>query len=907
MRWARRLVKVVIIVEVAWLVVINGLLFLPLTQSVVNMIRPEKFHVTWERAWSWYPARVHVRGASANGNSRTQIWQVDVGSASGSIALLPLIIKRVWVSGVEGEDVHFRMRPRIKPDRDYSQIEAYFPEIEGREVTPAITTPRKKKRPWHIDVEGIRVSGEHSYWIYQVQGAATGQIEADLEYRSPGGPLELDAHDIALELAPHYVNGDQEMFQQGRIGGSMGFAPFMPRENKGLPMLNYLLTDLELEIDVNSLRFINLFLLNFKGMNVDGQGLVSGRLHFEKGYVMDGTDLSIDARDLQVDLLAHQIRGKGDVDLKMGPETGGKMELEFLYRDLRLLHKEEQSPLLTGEGLVLRVGGDGKTIPDLKNLNPTREISLEIDSLTAPDLSAYQRYLPKKWPFKLYGGSGVLQGGIRLTPTAYSIDLALKSDAADMGAAEYRFETNLDAAIKFDNPSLLEGGTRVDGSYLRLTGAHLLKDGQKDPGGWSASFELHDGVFDLIGRSARDGDDNLVDLFKVLSNREMRQLLASSDGSFDFTAEVSSLAWLAIFLGESYHARSGGNALIEGLAVLQQGYPAPGTDITISSREMLFNFLQYAARGEGLIALVVEEGGDNPDWRLKVELSEADLRRRQEGQSYIQDVAMSLEALVRDVTLEPDRKRDFALDFRIPSARVTDMSVFNAHLPPDSPIRFSGGDADLGAEILLQTDSADGYVSLSGDDVQLESEEQEFLADLDVEVTLNGGTPAEMKFDIAGSKVVLDNVRVAGRQESFDSEAWSAVLTLVRGDTVFTQPAQLDLEATLSASDSRPIVALFRNQEGWRPEFLANAMTIEDIEGTAELTMRDKRLLIPSAWVDSDNLQVGAKGVIEADGNDGVIYLNYKKLDLLLKINDGKKNVDIIRAREKYDEYRVEQ
>ena len=40
--------------------------------------------------------------------------------------------------------------------------------------------------------------------------------------------------------------------------------------------------------------------------------------------------------------------------------------------------------------------------------------------------------------------------------------------------------------------------------------------------------------------------------------------------------------------------------------------------------------------------------------------------------------------------------------------------------------------------------------------------------------------------------------------------------------------------------------------------------------------------------------------------NDGVVYLKYKKADALLRIRDGKRNIDIIGVREKFDDYRLE-
>ena len=106
-------IKAVVLIELLYLVVINGLLYLPYTQTVVNSIRPEKFHATWERAWSWYPFRVHVRGLAANGQSRSQQWQIASPSVAGSIAVLPLLLNRVWVNDVRVTDIQYRQRPRL--------------------------------------------------------------------------------------------------------------------------------------------------------------------------------------------------------------------------------------------------------------------------------------------------------------------------------------------------------------------------------------------------------------------------------------------------------------------------------------------------------------------------------------------------------------------------------------------------------------------------------------------------------------------------------------------------------------------------------------------------------------------------------------------------------------------------
>jgi len=62
---------------------------------------------------------------------------------------------------------------------------------------------------------------------------------------------------------------------------------------------------------------------------------------------------------------------------------------------------------------------------------------------------------------------------------------------------------------------------------------------------------------------------------------------------------------------------------------------------------------------------------------------------------------------------------------------------------------------------------------------------------------------------------------------------------------------------------------------------------------------------IPNASMDSDKIELGAKGVIDEDMNNGVIYARYKKLDIVVKISNGKRNIDLIRARRKFDEYQL--
>ena len=209
------------------------------------------------------------------------------------------------MSGVE-----YFQRPRLKPDKDYTGLVAFYPPIGSREVTAAVITPKNKKNPWHVDIEDIRLDGTFDYWVHQLRGQARGTLEAELNVVSRGGLFSLTVPDVDLEFTQHFIKG-VEIFRLGGISGKLGFSPFIPRENKGAKLLRHLLLDVDVDIYVRSLAFVDLFTSNFKHMNMDGTGRVDGHVSMEKGYFLDGTGLSIGADDLNIGFLSHMISGMG--------------------------------------------------------------------------------------------------------------------------------------------------------------------------------------------------------------------------------------------------------------------------------------------------------------------------------------------------------------------------------------------------------------------------------------------------------------------------------------------------------------------------------------------------------------------------------------------------------------------
>lgn len=624
-------VKWLLIIEISYLLIINLALQLQLTQNLVNTIRPEKFHVSWESAWSWYPFRLHAKGVVASGQSRGQQWQVGATSASGSINLLPLVLKRVVVRDVSATDIDYRQRPRLKAEKDYSALLPYFPDIEGWEISPADTSPRKKRRPWKISLTSARAEGNHKFWIFNINGGGSGELYADLTYQTQGGPFSLDARDIDMALDPAYLNGEAEVFHHGRMSGEIGFAPFAPRENKGVRMLPFLKLDTRLDLNVESLKFINLFTANLGEFLIDGAGQVSGQLRYNAGYVLAGTDLSAQAHDLAIRFRDMHAAGEGVVRVHTLPDADTPLGLDIDYDRLRVTREGDVTHFLEGDGLKLRYAGSNYAIPD----------------------------------------------------------------------------PNLD--------------------------------------------------------------------FRSMLNNE-------------------------------------------------------------------------AAR---------------------------------------------------------ERRKNNTLKIEIDEATLVDMTIVNDYLPATTPIRISGGTARLTADIFAAVEDMSGTLQLASTDLSLDGDGQALEANLLVDAIIAGGVPREMRIDLSGSTLTLDQVTIAGEANSFDGDYWSAVLNLDRIEGVLRRPVSLSSDLRMRISDTRPLVALFQNQQR-SPNWLSGMLTIRDIDGEATLDIAEDLIVIPSASILGDKAEAAAKVAFTPDARTGMIYARYKKLDVLLKLMGQQRNVDIIKVREKFDGYQLE-
>jgi hypothetical protein len=903
--WLRNAIIILFLFEIIYLAVINLALSLPITQTLVNQIKPDKFAVSWEKAWSWYPFRVHATGVSANGQTGTQQWQVDSPQASASISLVPLIWKSVNLSSTDVSDAVFHLRPRPRADKDHSKIRPYFAPIENRklETEPVPVAAKKKGKSWDISVDDIHASGSHRVWVYQLQTELNGELQADINFRTRGGPFSLNDGVVDVNIGSITINGDREVVRNGHIKGALTFSPFVPRENKGIKALEFLSIDADIKTETESLAFLNFYIEGFYGMEVAGRGNIDGHLNYQLGTLKAGNSLLISADELAVDLLAYRAQGEGDIRLEVTEEEPDVMDFEIKFGELDGLHAKSNEVLVRGDGITFSGKGRTQLLPVGGNERIASQLAVSVPSIRVPDLVSYQRFIPPAWQFKFHGGEGELQGNAELTQTGFTGTTRLTSTEADVGIKGFQFSADLDMNMNVDAPEIADSGVDVSGSYVRVENARLSNEGTATAEPWKASIEIEQGRVKLLLPDDMSSQAGIKDLFESMQGREILPMLDSDSEQVKIRGMITDLRWLNVLLKNRFNLDIKGAGDINADVVIASGWPAPGTELNIKPQKLVVEVLDYIATGSGggHLKLAVIKGGESPDVSLDVKMSKASFRSKDDEEAFIEDTDILLLATARNISTD-GAVNDVDLHLQIPSAVVRDMSVYNTYLPPDSPLLIVDGQAELKADVMLKPESAKGFVKLVSTGMQSIIDDQELEAELIADIKLVGGVPENMDFDIASSSVEIKNVKVMGNQKSFDDDNWGVLLTLNKARAVWKKPVQLDLEADLEMTDSRPFVAMIANQKG-KEGWLEKAMTIDDVSGEVKINMKQDIIVIPYAFAVSDKIDVGAKAIISADARNGVLYARFKKLHGLLKINNGKRNLDILKAREKFDAY----
>jgi hypothetical protein len=893
-----------------YLVGANLLLSMQQTHDFVNRLQPEQFSVSWERAWSWYPFRVELHGVHADGQTNKEQWQVDARSARASLSLLALLQGRIDIFGIHIQDVDLRLRPLRKPGVDDSSQRAFFPVVSHRD--PDVLTPDaiggqqdKPGKTLILSLEDLHLRGEHSFWVAGAKGEASGSLSGNFSMNTDGGRIALDAGTLDIRLQSLSLLGVDEAFSGASIQGTLTIPSMLASDLTQANGLRRADVDARIDLPVNTLDFIEPLVGGLGKASISGKGHVRGRLHQSAGELRSDTDLRIEASELILDLPPYSFDGDGVVLLRIHPANTERAELDVHFGHVNgLLHPAGQKQpvaLFSGRDLQANLQGDPNSAdPDRLSLK------IRIPEVSVADMAVYDALIPTKTGLELLGGQGRLAATIALQSTHLDMALDLSSAAARVRYDALEGRTNLN--FKLRARAQRDTGTSLDisGTHLSLDDTRLSRDATatEDAQPWSAGLDIIKGSLKVpVGQVGEDQEtlDNLRQaIAAAVAEQEFSTLLNDADGEMEAQFQVSSLDWIAALLGRPLDMTLDGRGQIDAHLLVESGQAVSGTHLVVQPEAVSLGIMQHLIAGQGKITLSVEPQNTASLLRLQVALSNATMRRIDEQQPNVEQVA--LQADIRVPQAADALSKSAQVDLKIPSARVTDMSVFNAYLPENTPVVIASGEADLLGELHTDSGKVEGALLLTASDIKVKIDAIDLSGDLRLTGLIVGGDPEAMRFDVTGSSLLFDNFDVTGASASHDGSRWGARIQLDQSQVVWNKPMELSTKANLTVTDTRPFVAMLENARG-EHDWISELLTLSDLAGNLHLTTNARGAVLHDAFFGSDTASISARGLSRANHREALLLVRYKRFTGALALQDGQSRFSILGARERFANY----
>jgi len=449
--WVRRIIIILLGIEVGWLIIAHLFLNTPLGPWVINR-KPEKYTVSWERVLTPYPAKVYVTGFSLQQKTPTMGVTVTADKVKARVGILPFLLKTMRATGVEVEGVS------VKLDRSGG---SGLPKSKK-------TSAGLKLKLLDVVVHDIKEFGFDEMSIIEGESGVTGnfvmQIRRDMEITN----VDLEWTGARIHL------GEESLAEALDLGFRGGFTPFNPKVEKGLAMLAHLNGDIDVNGHVRSLVPLKVFFEGTKWIEkLDGEGDVAVALKIKDGLLQPGTVIDVDADELLLDFMGFRATGVGRVDGEVDREEGVREAfVSVAFDDFQFGRQAEEQPLARGTGLVLETRGEGLGAAEmLSGMN----ITLDLPEANVPDISFLGRTLPPDVGVSVTGGLASLAVHMEVHAGTQEADgtIELKGDDLSGSFQDFDFKTDLEFTTRIS-------GTDWDDFEVRLKGTE---------------FKLFDGVF----------------------------------------------------------------------------------------------------------------------------------------------------------------------------------------------------------------------------------------------------------------------------------------------------------------------------------------------------------------------------------------------------------------------------
>jgi len=396
--------------------------------------------------------------------------------------------------------------------------------------------------------------------------------------------------------------------------------------------------------------------------------------------------------------------------------------------------------------------------------------------------------------------------------------------------------------------------------------------------------------------------------------------LAFFRGGADLAGEVASLDFLDYYLSRTPWLSLEGSGVLAGHVTFDAGRLLAPTHLEVRAPNLAAEFLDYTAEGAAGVELAVAETaaeGDAeedaegegaalaPAGRLTVAFDDFTVRREGLAVPHVRGTGFRLTGTSPELALSRPFE-DLTVTVDLPPSEVPDLTLYNAWLPPETPVAFRAGSGRIDGTLKMSTrdDSGTGRLRFQARQATMAVGEGRYRGDLEVVTRLQSRNLRQRRFDLAGSQLRLSHLQELGRGAPPRSpeQLWWGEMAVTEAALTWQRPFTLDARLTARIRDSGPLLSYFIGHGRLAGRF-ESVLRLEDIAGVAHLEVDPKAVTLDSLEIATGELTLLARLRLARGLQKGLFYAHYKRLEAGLAIDDGERDLRLIRPREWYDHF----
>lgn len=406
-------------VYVVYLVGVNALLASGrISHWVANA--QDNVRIEYDRATSFIPGRLNTKNMRIVSQDSNVEVEIDIEDTTASLALLPLLEKRVEVSNGSATGVRMRVR-KTRAIEELCKLPAHeLPPIGAlarptgfldaehcrrqKETRMIANGPPDPDRLWTLVLDGVRAEEIREVWLDRWRFLGDGSSQVTMTFHPT---IALSIEENVLELHRGGLMRGAKVIADDMRGSSSTVLPNVSLEEHGEDRILAAMTGTTaLSAEVDNFGFLDRTLADVGRLSFgDGRGHIDLDLRAKDGRFLAGSKLAIKSERLTAKLLDHTAVGNGRVDIAVDAHKKARLVLRL---DRFVAHRRsDKKSALDGRGLVVEALSSN---PTLKSPLQKPDLSISVEDVRIPDVSVYNGFIPAEAELDLISGEAHAAG-----------------------------------------------------------------------------------------------------------------------------------------------------------------------------------------------------------------------------------------------------------------------------------------------------------------------------------------------------------------------------------------------------------------------------------------------------------------------------------------------------------------